>query len=992
MFIVFWLQQMQKEYEEIIKDELQRSLITGTPLPSTKTLIDKRRTIMAPNISRSSICKDMSQETSSQDKEVEQIVSRARIPERMTMDFLNPLVDEPELTSDDDDSRCSAIINGDVISKEDRLSFALQDVTNENYSNMDLTNIENRPVITPNMRRNLFNSNEDSPRTPIDNLDATIDDNIYDLQTPKLKRTHQSGIEDEDLCNNENDSLFKRCTMSLNNNRSDSNLFSILSRNSCYVSPVAPIIHSNVLLNTKTDSGAIEKSSNTNMPISQKSELKSKEKSVKRKSGSFEKNISSDISSLKISNERSSSTNVPSLRLSEKSSSTNMSVLQVSSDKTSLQKTSSTNMSSLQLSSEKRIEKSSSTNLSMLQSSSEIENVGKGTDKSVKPSDGLHQKNLFKLPSSMENLKSEGSFNSVDNSFSPLQTKVISVILQTLDISPSADDNAVTRHKRKSVITPLDKEIFESAQDIEQSDSVANSSGVSPTKKIKVNKRKSLITRPNKKCNPESGKIAMEKGEDETTVVSSTNKSEVTTTPVNKSVGSGSKFKKGANQEQSVSVNVSPLKKLRSQTRTNKETPFAGGETKEDNNPQSALSKVTDKSTYTSSKKEPIGLPKTRRRKSVATLSNGTPDSDSTDIDVPILQKTSSDVSLRKISKDGDEKTRKGQILNEIVHKLKTPVVHSPIRTRRIRKLYNPDDVIGVATERISKLSDEDERRLKRTQVVTESSSNDPIITLDVLPVQPNLVTKENNRDCENSDDECCLNETDESEIEIPIKTTRKKKYNNITVNGDRDEQLDLAREILGKTNETSKKSRSYKTKLNPNSSTSSRTSDDEQFEKERTRSERVSVSKSTGTITRRRQSERLINSVTKTKLNSPDNDMVVPITPAKNRRSTMEFQTKSEMSVRRRLKIDKLKRPSIVCTKLHRDNIMIFNQIVRKLGKFVIEDEVSNKTTHLVAGEPKRTINMLRAIATGCWILKHQWVSISDNENLSEETFVRTF
>lgn len=70
-------------------------------------------------------------------------------------------------------------------------------------------------------------------------------------------------------------------------------------------------------------------------------------------------------------------------------------------------------------------------------------------------------------------------------------------------------------------------------------------------------------------------------------------------------------------------------------------------------------------------------------------------------------------------------------------------------------------------------------------------------------------------------------------------------------------------------------------------------------------------------------------------------------------------------------------KKTSIVCTRLHKPDWEIFEQIVKKLGGFFVEDEVSSDTSHLVAGEPKRTINLLRALARGCWILKHEWVSL---------------
>ncbi|RZC36452.1 microcephalin [Asbolus verrucosus] len=98
-----------------------------------------------------------------------------------------------------------------------------------------------------------------------------------------------------------------------------------------------------------------------------------------------------------------------------------------------------------------------------------------------------------------------------------------------------------------------------------------------------------------------------------------------------------------------------------------------------------------------------------------------------------------------------------------------------------------------------------------------------------------------------------------------------------------------------------------------------------------------------------------------------------LPITPIK-RRSTLDFQTVSQTQQKRKLKLDPKRTSSIVCTKMHRHEVISFENTVRDLGMFFVEDQVSDKTTHLVAGESKRTINMLRAVARGCWILKPEW------------------
>lgn len=48
----------------------------------------------------------------------------------------------------------------------------------------------------------------------------------------------------------------------------------------------------------------------------------------------------------------------------------------------------------------------------------------------------------------------------------------------------------------------------------------------------------------------------------------------------------------------------------------------------------------------------------------------------------------------------------------------------------------------------------------------------------------------------------------------------------------------------------------------------------------------------------------------------------------------------------------------------------------VKKLGVFRIEDKVSKDTTHVVYGEARRTLNVLHAMARGCWLISKEWVS----------------
>lgn len=56
--------------------------------------------------------------------------------------------------------------------------------------------------------------------------------------------------------------------------------------------------------------------------------------------------------------------------------------------------------------------------------------------------------------------------------------------------------------------------------------------------------------------------------------------------------------------------------------------------------------------------------------------------------------------------------------------------------------------------------------------------------------------------------------------------------------------------------------------------------------------------------------------------------------------------------------------------------------QAVKKLGKFKLEEKVGPNTTHLVALDGRRTVNMLRALIRGVWILEYDWIlkSVEDN------------
>jgi hypothetical protein len=48
---------------------------------------------------------------------------------------------------------------------------------------------------------------------------------------------------------------------------------------------------------------------------------------------------------------------------------------------------------------------------------------------------------------------------------------------------------------------------------------------------------------------------------------------------------------------------------------------------------------------------------------------------------------------------------------------------------------------------------------------------------------------------------------------------------------------------------------------------------------------------------------------------------------------------------------------------------------VVKKLGRFAISDNVTDSTTHLICGGPRRTLNVLYGIMKGVWIVHKHWV-----------------
>jgi len=86
------------------------------------------------------------------------------------------------------------------------------------------------------------------------------------------------------------------------------------------------------------------------------------------------------------------------------------------------------------------------------------------------------------------------------------------------------------------------------------------------------------------------------------------------------------------------------------------------------------------------------------------------------------------------------------------------------------------------------------------------------------------------------------------------------------------------------------------------------------------------------------------------------------------------------------------MKKPkvSLVATSLHFGEQEFVKGVLKQLGGFTLRHNVSHDTTHIVAGNHRRTLNLLHGIVKGCWIITPKWLSDSyeQGEWLNEEDY----
>uniref|UniRef100_A0A0A1WJW7 Microcephalin n=1 Tax=Zeugodacus cucurbitae TaxID=28588 RepID=A0A0A1WJW7_ZEUCU len=81
---------------------------------------------------------------------------------------------------------------------------------------------------------------------------------------------------------------------------------------------------------------------------------------------------------------------------------------------------------------------------------------------------------------------------------------------------------------------------------------------------------------------------------------------------------------------------------------------------------------------------------------------------------------------------------------------------------------------------------------------------------------------------------------------------------------------------------------------------------------------------------------------------------------------------------------------PYIVCTNMHREQIKVMREAIDTLGGLQLNHCVNDDTTHVVSYEPRRTLNLLRGLIRGLWILDYKWIldSLKAGYWLNEEDY----
>ena len=64
-----------------------------------------------------------------------------------------------------------------------------------------------------------------------------------------------------------------------------------------------------------------------------------------------------------------------------------------------------------------------------------------------------------------------------------------------------------------------------------------------------------------------------------------------------------------------------------------------------------------------------------------------------------------------------------------------------------------------------------------------------------------------------------------------------------------------------------------------------------------------------------------------------------------------------------------------IALTSCDKEDKQLVKQLVKRFGSFGFHETISEKTTHVVCGDARRTINLVKGLVRGCWIISKAWI-----------------
>ena len=116
-----------------------------------------------------------------------------------------------------------------------------------------------------------------------------------------------------------------------------------------------------------------------------------------------------------------------------------------------------------------------------------------------------------------------------------------------------------------------------------------------------------------------------------------------------------------------------------------------------------------------------------------------------------------------------------------------------------------------------------------------------------------------------------------------------------------------------------------------------------------------------------------------------------------KRRKTSFDFQppklsstaSHSQLSSQGRSKIESF----LALTSCDKEDKDLARQLVKQMGVFGYHDTITEKTTHIVVGTSKRTINLVKGMIRGCWIVSKDWLikSMEQGQWLEENKYEMT-